>query len=109
SVGGTTKLDQLTISGLQVQPLDGSQDPNAGYLLNTSVNSGTASIAGIFQDSTTFGLLNTLPGTPKALGMNIEPSPTAAAGVIFGTQPDIFTFDQFGNHCYFDAATAVQA
>src|ERR1043166_6078694 len=31
SVSGTVKSDILTISGLQVQPLDGSLDPNPGY------------------------------------------------------------------------------
>jgi hypothetical protein len=47
SVGGTSRLDKLTISGVHVQPLDGASDPNAGYLLNLSADSGTATIAGI--------------------------------------------------------------
>ena len=38
SLGGIGKLDILTISGLQVQPLDGSLDPNPGYILNLSAN-----------------------------------------------------------------------
>src|SRR6266436_3649801 len=84
SVSGTTKFDALTISGLQVQVLDGSLDwMNNGYILNLSANPGTAVITGINQDLTTFGLLNTIPGTPKALGMNFQPSPTATAGVVF--------------------------
>src|SRR6185436_16792188 len=81
SVGGTTKLDQLTIHGLQIQPLDGAADPNAGYILNLSSSAGTATIAGIHPDLTTFGLLNTIPGTPRALGFAAQPSPSAVAGV----------------------------
>src|ERR1051326_6683216 len=38
TVSGTTKLDTLTISGLQVQPVDGSLDWQAtGYILNLSL------------------------------------------------------------------------
>jgi hypothetical protein len=83
SVSGTGKFDTLTITGLQVQALDGSWDwLNTGYILNLSVNPGTAVIVGVNQDLSTFGLLNTVPGTPKALGINIQSSPTATAGVI---------------------------
>src|SRR6266446_3188064 len=110
SVSGTAKFDTLTISGLQVQALDGSLDwMNTGYILNLSANPGTAVIAGVGQDLTTFGLLNTVPGTPRALGINIQPSPTATAGVIFDPQPDLFTYDQFGVYCYLDYATVVTA
>src|SRR6266404_7641518 len=108
SVSGTAKFDTLTISGLQVQALDGSLDRmNTGYILNLSSNPGTAVIAGVGQDLTTFGLLNTVPGAPKALVMNIQPSPAATAGVIFAQQPDLITYDQFGVYCYQDYATMV--
>ncbi len=110
SVSGTSKFDTLTISGLQVQALDGSLDwMNTGYILNLSQNPGTAVIAGVGQDLTTFGLLNTIPGTPRALGINIQPSPTATAGVVFAQQPDLLTYDQFGVWCYQDYATFVTA
>src|SRR6266404_187351 len=110
SVSGTTKFDVLTISGLQVQALDGSLDYlNSGYILNLSQNPGTAVIAGVGQDLTTFGLLNTVPGTPHALAINIQPSPAATAGVIFAQQPDLLTYDQFGVWCYQDYATIVTA
>src|SRR5882672_7054032 len=110
SVSGTTKLDALTISGLQVQALDGSLDYlNSGYILNLSQNPGTAVIAGVGQDLTTFGLLNTVPGTPRALGINIQPSPTATAGVVFSQQPHLFTYDQFGVQGYLDYSTFVTA
>src|ERR1044071_4989372 len=108
SVSGGTKFDTLTISGLQVQALDGSLDYlNTGYILNLSSNPGTAVIPGVGQDLTTFGLLNTVPGAPKALGMNIQPSSTATAGVIFDQQPDLLTYDQFGIFCYVDYSTMV--
>src|SRR5258707_3747845 len=59
SVSGGTKFDSLTISGLQVQVLDGSLDwVNTGYILNLSSNPGSAFIVGINPDLTTFGLLN---------------------------------------------------
>src|SRR6266446_6295827 len=110
SVSGTSKFDTLTISGLQVLALDGSLDwMNTGYILNLSLNAGTAVIAGVQTDLTTFGLLNTIPGTPRALGINIQPSPTATAGVVFAQQPDLSTYDQFGVYCYQDYATMVTA
>src|SRR5437667_2190 len=110
SVSGTGKFDTLTISGVQVQALDGSLDYlNTGYILNLSANPGTAVIAGVNQDLSTFGLLNTVPGTPRSLGMNIQPSPTATAGVVFDQQPDLLTYDQFGVWCYLDYATIVTA
>ena len=110
SVSGAAKFDTLTISGLQIQALDGSLDwENTGYILNLSSNPGTAIIAGVNQDLSTFGLLNTVPGTPRALAMNIQPSPTATAGVIFSQQPDLFTYDQFGIENYLDYSTIVTA
>src|SRR5258708_3228738 len=109
TVGGVSKSDTLTISGVLVQPLDGTLDPNAGYILRLSSNPGTEDIAGILDDTTTFGLLNTVPGAPKQLRIVRQPSPSATAGVVFSTQPDIQTFDQFGNQCYLDTATLVTA
>src|SRR5207249_1801853 len=109
SVGGIVKSDILTVSGLQIQPLDGSLDPNPGYILNLSANPGTETIAGIVPDSTTFGFLNTVSGAPKALRIVTQPSPTATAGVIFATQPDVMTYDQFGNQCNLDTVTVVKA
>src|SRR6266404_5909647 len=109
SVGGTSKFDTLTISGVQVQPLNGATDPNAGYIVNLSANPGTASIAGIQPDLTTFGLLNTDPGKPVALGISTQPSSVAMAGVPFSVQPVVMTYDQFGNQCFLDVNTVVNA
>src|SRR5436190_1056885 len=89
SVGGTGKSDSLTISGLQVQPLDGSLDPNAGYLMRLSANPGTAIIPGIVLNTTPFAALNTIPGTPKSIGIMTQPAGTANAGVIFAPQPEL--------------------
>src|SRR5215471_12698446 len=111
TVTGTTHLDTLSITNLKVQALNGS-DPNAifgGYVLNLSVNPGTATIPGILQDSTTFALLYINPGAPRALELLTQPSMTATAGVVFATQPDVDTFDQFGNQCYADNSTVITA
>ncbi len=110
TVGGTTKFDTLTIHGLQVQPLDGFEAYiNSGYIYNLSINPGTETIAGIYQDYTSFGVLNTIPGTPKALSFITPPPPTATAGVIFSPQPEVDTYDQFGNWCSLDGSTVIVA
>ena len=111
TVSGTTKFDTLTISGLQVQPLDGSSQDNLNglYIYNLSVNPGTETITGIFEDYTTFALLYTTPGAPKALGIVTQPSPTATAGVLLNPQPEVDTYDQFGNWCSDDYGTVIQA
>src|SRR5262249_11412309 len=82
---------------------------NTGYMLNLSSNPGTETIAGVNQDLSTFGLLNTVPGTPRALAINNQPSPTVTAGVMFSQQPDILAYDQFGVQCYLDYSTMVTA
>src|SRR6266446_63259 len=111
TVKGSSHLDTLSITNLQVQAMNGS-DPNAllgGPILNQSANPGTATIAGIFQDGTEFASLYLNPGNPTALGIYTQPSPTATAGVIFASQPDVDTFDQFGNQCYQDNSTVITA
>src|SRR5262245_13484398 len=67
SVNGVNKFDTLTISGLQVQALDGANLAASDYIRNLFTNPGTAVIAGIDQDFTTFGLLNEVAGNAKAL------------------------------------------
>src|SRR6266571_304611 len=111
TVSGTTKSDTLAISGLQVQPLDGGSQDNLNglYIYNLSVNPGTETIAGIYWDYTAFGLLYTTEGAPTALGIVTEPSPTATAGVIFSPQPEVDTYDQFGNWCSQDYSTVIVA
>src|SRR6266568_5293647 len=111
TVSGTTKSDTLTISGLQVQPLDGSSQDNLNglYIYNLSVNPGTETIAGIYQDYTTFGLLYTTEGAPKALSFITPPAPTATAGVLLNPQPEVDTYDQFGTWCSDDYSTVIVA
>jgi len=108
SVGGTTKFDVLTISGVQVQPLNGA-DGYAGYILRLSANAGTGVIAGIDNDLTTFGLLYTNPGAAKALAIQTQPGASAIAGTLFNPQPEVGTIDQFGNACFLDDTTVVTA
>jgi hypothetical protein len=63
STKADTKMDALTISGVQVQALDGANMPGAGYLRQLFENPGTAVIAGIELDFSTFSLLNQIAGT----------------------------------------------
>src|SRR5256712_2780446 len=81
TVSGTPSLDTLTIAGLQVQALNGANVPGGGYISRVFGNSGTAVIAGIDDDFTTFGLVNQIAGAAKALAMHTQPSTTAMAGV----------------------------
>jgi len=69
NVSGVSKLDVLTIGGLQVQALDGANLAAADYIRNVFDNPGTAVIAGIEQDFTTFGLLNQVVGAARALAI----------------------------------------
>jgi hypothetical protein len=69
SANGIDKLDVLTIGGVQVQALDGANLAAADYIRNLFTNPGTAVIPGIDQDFTTFGLLNEVAGTARALAM----------------------------------------
>lgn len=109
SAGGAAKLDVLTISGIQVQPISGVDAPNPGYIQRLSANPGTGTIAGIVNDATTFGFLNTVPGSARALAMQTSPGANAVVGTLFDPQPEISTLDQFGNFCYFDVTTIVTA
>src|SRR5678815_4442758 len=55
TVSGTPSLDTLTIGGLQVQALDGANVFGGEYIRRLFDNNGTAVIAGIEDDFTTFG------------------------------------------------------
>jgi hypothetical protein len=109
SVNGTDKLDVLTISGLQVQPLDGADLAASDYIRCLFDNPGTAVIPGIDQDYTTFGLLNEVAGAAKALAMQTQPGATATAGALFSPQPAVAVVDQFGNLRDLDNTTVVSA
>src|SRR5258707_549727 len=62
TVSGSPGLDTLTIGGLQVQALDGANVPGGEYIRRVFGNTGTAVIAGINDDFTTFGLVNQVVG-----------------------------------------------
>src|SRR5580765_1836295 len=109
SVSGTPSLDTLTIGGLQVQALDGANVPGGEYLRRVFGNSGTAVIAGIDDDFTTFGLVNQVAGAAKALVMHTQPPTTAMAGVPFSTQPKVKVLDQFSTLRDTDSSTVVTA
>ena len=97
SVNGTDKLDTMTIGGVQVQALDGANLATADYIRNLFDNPGTAVIAGIEEDSTTFGLLNEAAGAGQALVMQTQPGASATAGALLAPQPQVQVVDQFGN------------
>src|SRR5262245_22588225 len=109
TVSGAAALDTLTIGSLQVQALDGANVPGGEYIRRVFGNSGTAVIAGINDDFTTFGLVNQVVGAAKALAMHTQPSPTAMAGVAFSTQPKVKVVDQFGTLRDTDNTTVVTA
>ncbi len=109
SVSGTAKSDVLTISGLQVQPLDGANAPVAGYIQRVGYNPGNGVINGIVNDVNTFGLCNILAGAARALAIQTDPAPEALAGELFGPQPEVRVLDQFGNLRELDTTTVVTA
>jgi hypothetical protein len=56
-------IDEITISGVQVQPIDGNYTVE-GEILRTSATKSTAKINGIIDDITSFGSLSIDPNTP---------------------------------------------
>jgi Bacterial Ig-like domain (group 3)/YDG domain len=99
TVSGTGNRDTLTISNIQVQATEGGNPSATGSILRTSANPGTASIAGIVNDSTSFGSLSasagalrlftvlagqvlTASGTVSARGISGSPS-AQTAGMVF--------------------------
>jgi hypothetical protein len=109
TVGGTAKLDTLTIAGLQVQCLDGANIPGSEYIRRVYTNPGTVTIAGIDIDYTTFGFLNELAGTARGLALQTQPGSNSSAGVLFSPQPVLQIIDQFGNLLNLNSTTVVTA
>ncbi len=71
---GKDSIDEITISGIQVQPVDGSIAPAAGKILRTSENPGNAVISGITEDLTDFGSLSVYSSEnpPAAKGVKVK-------------------------------------
>ena len=86
--------DTLTIIGVQVQAIDGAALPSAGNILRTSGNPGTAVIAGITNNVTSFGSLSQVVGAAKTLVVAGFPSPTTAGVTNTFT---VTAKDQFSN------------
>jgi hypothetical protein len=57
-------IDEITISGIEVQAIDGNNTATTGDILQTSSASGTAKIKGIIDDVTSFGSLSLDPNSP---------------------------------------------
>jgi hypothetical protein len=106
SAAGTANLDTLTIGSLQIQAINGASAP-ADYIRCLYGNSGTAVIAGIDVDYTTFGLLNQAAGGARALTLAAQPGSTGTAGMNFSPQPSVNVVDQFGNLRNLDNTTVV--
>ena len=101
-VSGTAGLDEITISGIEIQALNGSILPNAGQIYRSTANAGTAVIASLISSSngdgsggTDFGSLSQVVGTVAQLAYTIQPG-AATVGAVFGQQPVVVTQDQFG-------------
>jgi len=62
TVVAAARLDNLTISGIQVQAAEGGILPASGNILRDSGNPGTAVIAGVSDDATNFGSLSQASG-----------------------------------------------
>ena len=105
SVSGSTKADVLTISGIQVQPTNGGTTTNGDILRNAGSTSNIAGVTG----ATNFGTLSVTVGAAKQLTVQTHPSPTATAGIAFGTQPQVQVRDQFGTLRTTDNSTVVTA
>src|SRR5207248_11369281 len=58
TASGTGQINNLTISGIQVQATEGGNLPASGAILRTAANPGTATVSGITTDSTSFGSLS---------------------------------------------------
>ncbi|HEX8172931.1 MAG TPA: NEW3 domain-containing protein [Thermoanaerobaculia bacterium] len=110
TIGGTNKTDTLTISNLQVRPIDGLMTNNTPGLGsgNIRIGSTTANIAGL-SGTTNFGTLSMTFGAAHHLAIQQQPSATATAGVAFATQPAVRVLDQFGNLRANDSVTSVSA
>src|SRR6185295_16158171 len=95
---------------VQAQALDGTIDLfGDSNIRRVSDNPGTAVIAGVENDFTTFGQLSELAGAARVLAMQTQPSPTATAGSFFAPQPQVKVLDQFGNFRGLDGTTVVTA
>jgi hypothetical protein len=63
----------------------------------------------VLAPATSSSIVVSSTGVATQLGINMEPSPTATAGVAFSTQPVVYVEDQYGNLITGDNSTQVTA
>lgn len=88
TVSATARLDNLTISGIQVRASEGGALPTAGNVLRASANPGTATIVGVTNDVTNFASLSQAIGALRLMvvlpGQSLTDGATVAASGIAG-------------------------
>ena len=101
-VSGNAGIDEISISGIQVQSLNGAVLPGAGQVYQSIASPGTAAIASLTSTSNTdgsggtnFGSLSQVEGVVAQLAFTTQPG-SATVGSIFGQQPVVVSQDQFG-------------
>src|SRR5205085_4935359 len=79
-VAGRAGGDVITISGIQIQSIDGAVIPASGQIFQDTGNPGTATIAGLASTSNTdgsggtnFGSLSQTAGTVAKLAFTTQP------------------------------------
>ncbi len=98
----TTRTDTVTVSGIKVRSTDGTSLPQSGNILRTSGNPGTATIAGITNDSTNFGALSQAAGGVAKASIVANSTTVEAPGIAILT---ITLRDTF-NHLVPDGTSA---
>src|ERR1044072_2781275 len=92
TVSATARLDNLTLSGIQVQAVEGGALPVAGNILRSSANPGTATIVGVTNDATNFGSLSQAAGALRLFvvlpGQSFTDGSTVAASGVSGAAPN---------------------
>src|ERR1043166_5534023 len=92
TVTATARLDNLTLSGIQVQAVEGGALPVAGNILRSSANPGTATIVGVTNDATNFGSLSQAAGARGLFvvrrGQSSTDGSTVAASGVSGAAPN---------------------
>jgi uncharacterized repeat protein (TIGR01451 family) len=89
TVNAMARLDNLTLSGIQVQATEGGNLPVAGNILRTAANPGSAVIVGVSNDVTNFGSLSQALGALRLFvllpGQSLTDGSTVASSGISGS------------------------
>ena len=95
SVSSVSRLDSLTISGIEVKPQKGTNFTTATIVRPTGTSGGTSAVLG--TTNSVFATLKQVPGAATKLAIQTQPSTNATAGVAFAQQPVLLVQDQFGS------------